>query len=103
MPILELSYVENLILEADITGISTDLLLIELDGKEDKADACKSVGLMNNSNSNSTYLPENSANASKEKIIIVTIFKKYGLNVRFSMLGHILFFGIKSLLNSLHN
>lgn len=54
MPMLELSYVENLILDGDITGISTDLLLIELEGKEDEADACKSVGLMNNSNSNST-------------------------------------------------
>jgi hypothetical protein len=41
-----------LILDADIAGVSTDLLLIELEGKEDKPDACKSVGLMNNSNSN---------------------------------------------------
>jgi hypothetical protein len=54
MSILEFSYVENLILDGDIKGISTDLLPIELEGKEDEADTCESVGLMNNNNSNST-------------------------------------------------
>jgi hypothetical protein len=49
MPALELSYVENLILDTDIAGISTDLLLAELEAKEDKADAWASVeSLYNN-------------------------------------------------------
>lgn len=48
MPTLELSYEEKLILDADIAGISTDLLLSELEEKEDKADACTSVESLNN-------------------------------------------------------
>ena len=50
MPIVGLSYIENLILDTGIPGILTDLLLIESE-EEDKAVAFASTGSLINDNS----------------------------------------------------
>jgi hypothetical protein len=50
MPIVGLSYIENLILDTGIAGILTDLLLIESE-EEDKAVAFASAGSLINDNS----------------------------------------------------
>lgn len=71
MPISGLSYRENLILDADIAGISTVLLLIEPE-EEDNADASASAGPLTNEGI-SMLLPENSASVTEDKNIVTMI------------------------------
>ena len=61
MPIVGLSYLENLILDAGIAGISTDLLLIKSE-EEDNATAFASAGPLTNDSSVWILIPENIAN-----------------------------------------
>ena len=69
MPIVGLSYIENLILDTGIAGILTDLLLIESE-EEDKAVAFASTGSLINDNSVWILIPENSANDKRTVIMI---------------------------------
>jgi hypothetical protein len=62
---------ENLILDVDIVGISTVLLLIEPE-KEDKADASASADPLTNEGV-SMLLPENSASVRQDKNIVTMI------------------------------
>lgn len=59
---------KNLILDADIAGISTVLLLIE--PEEDNADASASAGPLTNEGI-SMLLPENSASVTEDKILLL--------------------------------
>ena len=62
---------ENLILDADIAGISTVLLLIEPE-EEDNADTSASAGPLTNEGI-SMLLPENSASVTEDKSIVTMI------------------------------
>jgi hypothetical protein len=62
---------ENLILDADIVGISTVLLLIEPE-EEENADASASAGPLTNEDV-SMLLPENSASVTEDKNIVTMI------------------------------
>lgn len=62
---------ENLILDADIVGISIVLLLIEPE-EEDNADASASAGPLTNEGV-SMLLPENGASVTEDKNIVTMI------------------------------
>jgi hypothetical protein len=62
---------ENLILDVDIVGISTVLLLIEPE-EEDNADASASADPLTNEGV-SMLLPENSASVRQDKNIVTMI------------------------------
>jgi hypothetical protein len=62
---------ENLILDADIVGVSTVLLLIVLE-EVDNADASASAGPLTNEGV-SMLLPKNSASVTEDKIIVTMI------------------------------
>jgi hypothetical protein len=71
MPKSGLSHIENLILNADITGISAVSLLVEPE-EEDNADASASAGSLTNEGV-SMLLPENSAIVAEDKNIVTMI------------------------------
>lgn len=62
---------ENLILDVDIVGISTVLLLIEPE-EEDNADSSASAGPFTNEGV-SMLLPKNSASVTEDKNIVTMI------------------------------